>query len=134
MARYVIDPVTLLHLIEQGTPSGPRPSTRRAQLDQIGSPAASSAQVRRGGRTEANALALHEQVTELKMRLLGDRASRSTAWKIAREHDWDLLRDAEYLAITRLQADVIVTVDPMLAARANGVVAVAPIESLLRTE
>ena len=44
-------------------------------------------------------------MTQLKLRLLGDRVSRSTAWKIARQQDWDSLRDAEYLAITRLQAD-----------------------------
>lgn len=134
MARYVIDPVTLLHLIDKDLPVDlghqlVAPNSIRSEVLQL-----LLLEVRRGGRTEANALALHEQVTELKMRLLGDRVSRSTAWKIAREHDWDSLRDAEYLAITRLQADAIVTVDPMLAARANGVVAVAPIESLLRTE
>ena len=55
-------------------------------------------------------------MTEIKIRLLGDRVSRKTAWRVAREHDWDTLRDAEYLAVTRLQADALVTVDPGLAA------------------
>ena len=67
----------------------------------------------------------------MKMRLLGDRVSRRTAWQIARQHDWDTLRDAEYLAITRLQADALATVDPGLAAAARGVVAVAAIDDLL---
>ena len=49
------------------------------------------------------------------MRLLADRVSRRTAWRIAREHGWDTLRDAEYLAMTKLQADALVTVDTALA-------------------
>jgi predicted nucleic acid-binding protein len=70
-------------------------------------------------------------MTEIKMRLLGDRVSRRTAWQLARQHDWDTLRDAEYLAVTRLQADALVTVDPSLAAAARDVVAVAAIDDLL---
>lgn len=61
--------------------------------------------VRSGWRTDKAALETHERMTELKMRLLGDRVSRGTAWRIAAQHDWDSLRDAEYLAITKLQAD-----------------------------
>jgi hypothetical protein len=55
----------------------------------------------------------------MKMRLLGDRVSRRTAWQIARQHDWDTLQDAEYLAVTRLQADALGMVDPRLAAAAG---------------
>jgi predicted nucleic acid-binding protein len=44
------------------------------------------------------------------MRLLGDRVSRRTAWKIAREHGWETTYDAEYLAVAKLQADALVTV------------------------
>ena len=64
------------------------------------------------------------------MRLLGDRVSRRTAWRIAREQDWDTLRDAEYLAITRLQADALVTVDARMAALAISRVPVAPVDAL----
>jgi predicted nucleic acid-binding protein len=90
--------------------------------------------VRQGNRTEKAALATHERVTELKMRLLGDRVSRGTAWRIAREHDWETLRDAEYLAIARLQADALVTVDADLAAKAGNIVAVASLQVLLADE
>jgi predicted nucleic acid-binding protein len=51
------------------------------------------------------------------------------AWRIARQHDWATLRDAEYLAIARLQADALVTVDADLAAKAADVVPVAPLRS-----
>jgi hypothetical protein len=87
--------------------------------------------VRRGARTEKAALAAHERITELKMRLLGDRVSRGTAWRIARELDLESLRPAEYLAVTRLQADALVTMDPTLAAIAEGVVPLAPVQALL---
>jgi predicted nucleic acid-binding protein len=70
-------------------------------------------------------------MTELKIRTLGDRVSRRTAWKIALERDWDTLRDAEYLAVTKLQADALITVDPELAAKADGIVPLADLEDLL---
>jgi predicted nucleic acid-binding protein len=75
-------------------------------------------------------MAAHERMTELKVRLLGDRVSRRTAWKIAREHGWSTLRDAEYLAVTRLQADALVTVDADLAARAANIVPVVAVAAL----
>jgi hypothetical protein len=42
-----------------------------------------------------------------------------------------LPRDAEYLSVTRLQADALVTVDAELAAKADGIVPVTPVASLL---
>jgi predicted nucleic acid-binding protein len=134
MARYVIDGPTLLHLVDSDLRIDPShqlvaPNSIRSEALQL-----LLRDVRRGTRTEKAAVASHERVTELKMRLLGDRASRGTAWRIAREHDWDTLRDAEYLAIARLQADALVTVDPDLAAKAQNVVPVAAIEALLTSE
>lgn len=76
------------------------------------------------------ALQHHERLTELKMRLLGDRVSRRTAWKIAREHGWETTYDAEYLAVAKLQADALVTVTAGLAAKATDVVPLAPLEAL----
>ena len=64
------------------------------------------------------------------MRLLGDRVSRGTAWKLALRHDWNL-HDAEYVAITQLQADALITSDPGLAERAATLVTVLPVEALL---
>lgn len=131
MTRFVIDAPTLLHLVDNSLAVDPShqlvaPSSVRTEALQL-----LLNEVRRGRRTEKDALQTHTQITELKMRLLGDRVSRGTAWKIALENDWETLRDAEYLAITRLQADALVTVDPNLAARAEGVVTVAPVQALL---
>lgn len=125
MARYAIDAPTLLHLVDSGMPIDRShqlvaPNSIRSEALQL-----LLRDVRRGERTDRAALETHEQMTELKMRLLGDRVSRRTAWRIARDHDWDTLRDAEYLAVARLQADALVTVDPGLAAKASGIVPVA---------
>src|SRR5690606_2428496 len=73
--------------------------------------------VRSGAISEEEALRRHERFTELKMRLLGDRVSRRTAWKIARANDWDTTFDAEYLAVCQLQADALITIDPSMAAK-----------------
>jgi len=134
MARYVIDAITLLHLVDNALAVDRRhqvvaPNTIRSHALQL-----LWRDVRQGTRTDRAALAAHERITELKMRLLGDRVSRATAWRIARQEDWDTLHDAEYLAVTRLQADALVTVDPAMAARAESIVPVAPLRALLTAE
>jgi predicted nucleic acid-binding protein len=131
MARYVIDAPTLLHLVDAGIHVDPghqlvAPNSIRSEALEL-----LLHDVRAGKRTEATALKAHERMTEIKMRLLGDRVSRRTAWQIACQHDWYTLRDAEYLAITQLQADALVTVDPGLAATARDAVTVAAIDDLL---
>ena len=86
-------------------------------------------EVRRGALTENLALQGHEQLTALKMRLLGDRVSRRTAWKVARKQGWERRNEAECLApsykrtrwsrsTTRFQR------------RAEGIVPLAPVEAL----
>jgi predicted nucleic acid-binding protein len=87
--------------------------------------------VRSGELSEKAALELHEQITEVKIRLLGDRVSRRTAWQLAREHDWPTIREAEYLAMTKLQADALIAADPAIAAKASGIVPIARLDDLL---
>ena len=88
------------------------------------------AAVRRGEITEDVALQRHERLTEIKMRLLGDRVSRRTAWKIAREHGWETTFDAEYVAVCKLQADALITIDQALATRAALIVPLATVAAL----
>jgi predicted nucleic acid-binding protein len=131
VARYVIDAPTLLHLVDAKLRVDPghklvAPNSIRSEALEL-----LLREVRAGKRTEAEALEAHERMTEIKMRLLGDRVSRRTAWKLACQHGWNSLRDAEYLAVARLQADALVTVNPNLAAIARDLVAVAAIDDLL---
>src|SRR5688500_4337224 len=111
MARYAIDAPTLVHLVDREVSLHPThqlvaPGSIRSDALQL-----LLGEVLAGRRSEAEAMACHERITALKVRLLGDRVSRRTAWRIAREQGWDQLRDAEYLAIATLQADAFVTVD-----------------------
>lgn len=98
MARYVIDAPTLVQVIERGDELDSRhqlvaPGSVRSQaLDLL------LTRVHRGELDEAEALRLHERLTETKIRLLNDRVSRRRAWTLARQQGWTSLRDAEYLA------------------------------------
>jgi predicted nucleic acid-binding protein len=130
VARYTIDAVTLLHVVEHGVAVHPSHKLVAPNLIRSQALALLYAAVRSGELDEATALARHERLTELKMRLLGDRVSRRTAWQIARQLGWPSTLDAEYLAVCRLQADALVTVDDALAAAAEGIVAVAPLDAL----
>ncbi len=131
MTRYVIDPPTLLELASGHHSLDPihrlvAPNSIRSQaLDLL------LQRVRSGELPEQAALELHERITEIKMRLLGDRVSRRTAWQLALEHDWDTLEEAEYLAVAKLQADALIAADPVLRAKANGIVRIAPFTELL---
>jgi len=130
MARYAVDAPTLLHLVQHGFQGGEHqlvaPNAIRTDALSL-----LFAAVQRGELTQSVALELHERLTALKIRTLGDRVSRRTAWNIARDHGWDDLQHAEYLAVCALQADAFVTVDPAMAARAEGIVPLAPVAVLL---
>ena len=130
MTRYVIDASTLLHVVAAGVQVSPRHQIVAPNLIRSQALSLLLEAVRRGDLTEDLALQHHERLTELKMRLLGDRVSRRTAWRIARERDLETTFDAEYLAVTKLQADALVTVTPALAIKAKGVVPLAPVEAL----
>ncbi len=127
----MIDAPTLLHLVAESVEV-----SRTHQLvapNLIRSQALSRllAAVRHGDITEEVALQRHERLTEVKVRLLGDRVSRRTAWKIALEQGWGTAFDAEYLAVTKLQADALITIDSALAAKAAHIVALAPVAALI---
>jgi predicted nucleic acid-binding protein len=71
------------------------------------------------------------RVRRLKLRLLGDAVLQNVAWRFADELGWAETYDAEYLALTKLQADAFVTLDKKLARAAARVVPVATLDDLL---
>ncbi len=87
--------------------------------------------VLRGEMTRKDADQRLDYVRGLRMRLLGDRVLQSVAWKIADELRWPDTLDAEYVALTQLQADALVTLDERLAEAVRDTVTVAPLEALL---
>jgi predicted nucleic acid-binding protein len=130
MSRYVIDAPTLLRIVANDLAVGPAHRLVAPNLIRSQSLCLLFEAVRRGEMTEREALHRHERLTELKIRLLGDRVSRRTAWRIARERGWETTFDAEYIAVTKLQADALVTVDAAMAAKAEGIVPVAEFPAL----
>jgi predicted nucleic acid-binding protein len=55
---------------------------------------------------------------------------RRKAWQLADRLGWAETYQAEYVALTRLQADAFVTLDAELGRRVEGIVPTAPIEAL----
>ncbi|HEX5090341.1 MAG TPA: type II toxin-antitoxin system VapC family toxin [Nocardioides sp.] len=132
MTRYAIDAPTLLRIVADEVAVDP--SHQLVAPNSIRSDALTLllGQVRRGELTDKAARELHTRLTELKIRTLGDRVSRWTSFQIAREQGWDTTYAAEYLAVARLQADALVTVDEELAGKAEGIVPVEPLRALTR--
>lgn len=89
------------------------------------------ADVRAGRLDEREGRARLDRLATLRIRVLGDRVSRATAWRLATELGWEDPGPAEYLAVATLQADALVTLDPRLAAAAEGRIPVAGVEVLL---
>jgi predicted nucleic acid-binding protein len=70
-------------------------------------------------------------INGMKIRLLGDAVLRRRAWEVADQLGWAETYDAEYVALTLLQADAFVTLNVDLARAVEGVVATASIDALL---
>jgi predicted nucleic acid-binding protein len=70
------------------------------------------------------------RVGRMPIRLLGDAVLRRRAWEVADRLGWAETYDAEYVALTLLQADAFVTLDSELARRVEGVVPTASIDAL----
>ena len=66
----------------------------------------------------------------MSIRLLGDAVLRRRAWDLAERLGWAETYDAEYVALTQLQADAFVTLDAELARRGEGIVPTATVEAL----
>jgi predicted nucleic acid-binding protein len=70
------------------------------------------------------------RVSALSIRLLGDAVLRRRAWELADRLGWAETYEAEYLALTQLQADAFVTLDEALARQVRGIVPTATIDAL----
>jgi predicted nucleic acid-binding protein len=130
MTRYVISPDVTLRLAydEAVIPAEHQllaPTLLRSQLLSLLYQA-----VRRGEMAKNDADRQLNYVRALRIRLLGDRVLQNVAWKIADQLGLPDTLDAEYVALTTLQADAFITLDAELARAVKDIVMVAPIESL----
>ncbi|MEO3808409.1 hypothetical protein ABGB17_05340 [Sphaerisporangium sp. B11E5] len=88
--------------------------------------------VRRGDTDERTAKKILDGIRSLRIRLLGDRVLQSVAWEVARTLDWPDTYKAEYIALTRLHADALVTFDDVLAEAASTLVTTASLTEVLQ--
>jgi predicted nucleic acid-binding protein len=131
MTRFAIDAGTALRLIREGSDADARHKLVGPSVLRSHALSALYREVHSGRITEAVGREQLEGIAALKIRLLGDRVSRATAWKIAAGLGWDDIGAAEYLAVASLQADALVTDDDDLAAAADGIVRIAAYSELL---
>ena len=130
MTRYVIGPDVAIRLAHDQAEIGVEdqllaPTLLRSQVLSL-----LYQSVSRGEMTEKDAERQLNYVRGLRIRLLGDRVLQNVAWKVADQLGWSDTYDAEYVALTRLQADAFITLDEQLAHAVKDLVTVAPIEVL----
>ena len=130
MTKFVVDAGAVLHLVSEEIEVSSKhellaPTLLRSQtLSQL------HEAVQRGKLSADVARERLQLVGQLQIRLLGDAVLRRKAWEVADQLGWDSTYDAEYVALTLLQADAFVTLDKKLARSVKGIVEVASVEAL----
>jgi predicted nucleic acid-binding protein len=130
MARFVVDASAVLHLTSEEIEVSAEhqllaPTLLRSQTLSLLHEA-----VQRGELPADVARERLRRVGQIKIRLLGDAVLRRRAWEIADKLGWASTYDAEYIALTQLQADAFITLDTKLARSIEGIVATASIDAL----
>jgi indolepyruvate ferredoxin oxidoreductase alpha subunit len=130
MTRFVVDCATLLRIAagEVEVAAGHQlvaPTLVRSQAL-----SALSETACRGEISAADGMERVTRINSLKVRFLGDKVLQRTAWRVAAELGWETTYDAEFVALTQLQADVFVTSDDELARAVSGLVETATIDAL----
>jgi predicted nucleic acid-binding protein len=132
MTRFVVDAGVVIHLVTERVEVSPdhellAPTLMRSQTLSLLHEA-----VVRGDITAGAGLERHTQISRMPIRLLGDAVLRRRAWDVADKLGWETTYQAEYIALTLLQADAFVTMDADLARSVEGFVPTASIDALVR--
>jgi predicted nucleic acid-binding protein len=130
MTRFVVDCGAVLHLAGAGAEVAPAHQLFAPTLLRSQTLSALHRAVHAGELPADVALDRLTRIRALPIRLLGDAVLRRRAWDLAEQLGWADTYDAEYVALTQLQADALVTLDEDLARRVDGIVPTAPVEAL----
>ena len=130
VTRFVVDCGVVLRLVSEEIEVAAEHEPLAPTLLRSQTLSALHEAVHRSEIPEAVALERLARIQALPIRLLGDAVLRRNAWQLADRLDWAETYDAEYVALTRLQADALVTLDAELARRVEGIVPTATIEAL----
>jgi predicted nucleic acid-binding protein len=130
MTRFVVDASAVLDLARTEAKVGQAHELLAPTLLRSQTLSALHEAVQRGELPADVARERLTRVGRMKIRLLGDAVLRRRAWELADQLGWASTYDAEYVALTQLQADAFVTLDPELARSVEGIVVTASIDAL----
>jgi predicted nucleic acid-binding protein len=130
MTRFVVDAGAVLQLASDGVTVCRDHELLAPTLLRSQTLCAMHEAVHRGDLSAAVARERLERVGRLKIRLLGDAVLRRAAWKVADQLGRASTYDAEYVALTQLQADAFITLDAELVRAVEGIVAIASLDDL----
>ena len=130
MTRFVVDCGVVLHLASEGIEVPAEHELLAPTLLRSQTLSALHEAVHGGEIPPDVALGRLTRIRAMPIRLLGDAVLRRRAWDLAEQLGWAETYDAEYVALTQLQADAFVTLDAELARRVEGIVPTATIEAL----
>ena len=130
MTKFVVDCGAVLQLASEGIEVPAEHELLAPTLLRSQTLSALHEAVHRGEIQPDVALERLTRIGAMPIRLLGDAVLRRRAWALAEQLGWAETYDAEYVALTQLQADAFVTLDAQLARRVEGIVATATIEDL----
>jgi predicted nucleic acid-binding protein len=130
MTRFVVDASAVLHLASAGVEVPGDHELLAPTLLRSQTLSALHEAVQRGEISADVARDRLTRIGRMPIRLLGDAVLRRRAWDLADQLGWASTYNAEYVALTQLQADAFVTLDTELARSVEGVVKTASIEAL----
>jgi predicted nucleic acid-binding protein len=130
VARFVVDCDTLLRIAAGEVQVAPGHQLVAPTLVRSQALATLYESARRGEISDRDGLERVTRINSLKVRFLGDKVMQRQAWKIAGQLGWDTTYDAEYVALTALQADAFVTSDQELARSVADLVPTASLDAL----
>ncbi|WP_210479468.1 type II toxin-antitoxin system VapC family toxin [Naasia sp. SYSU D00948] len=131
MTRFVVDAGVVLQLVSTGAQVAPGHELLAPTLLRSQTLSALHEAVHRGELAEGEARARLAGIARMPIRLLGDAVLRRRAWEVADRLGWASTYAAEYVALTQLQADALVTLDADLVESVRGIVVTVGTEALL---
>jgi len=130
MTRFVVDASAVLHLASAGIEVAGEHELLAPTLLRSQTLSALHEAVQRGEIPADVARDRLARIGRMPIRLLGDAVLRRKAWEVADQLGWASTYNAEYVALTQLQADAFVTLNAELARSVEGIVAIASIDAL----
>ena len=125
MSTFVIDAPVAIKLATDRATIPPQHSLTAPTLLRSQALAQIYESVHRGEIDERAGREILDAIRGLGIRFLGDRSLEDHAWRLASEMNWPDIHQIQYVALTQLQADALVTFDGKLATAARAFVRTA---------